>query len=220
MVRKCAPLFCAGATLGEVRLTASVGGNSGLPFERARGHALSAPGMDRATRGWLMPRERLKSPRRREYDMRPDLAACYGQERLPRYTELSDRAAFLRRDRPRYLCRMARRHSAKRLRLALSACPVLPVDVLVLRLPHLGGSPRRADRGLRSRRCAVRSIWCAQQIDSRLSGRPHPFRRRHADHHGARNVRRSDRVDPAFLLRPPLRRDRRSRSTRARLRDR
>src|SRR5436190_11437648 len=55
--------------------------------------------------------------------------------------ELSDRAALFRGNRFRYLHRMAQGHSAKGQRVTLPARPVLPGDVLVLRLPHLPRSP-------------------------------------------------------------------------------
>src|SRR5262249_19875454 len=56
--------------------------------------------------------------------------------------ELPDRAAFLGRDRSQHLCGMAAGNPAARHGLALSACAVLPLDVLVLRLPHHGRAPR------------------------------------------------------------------------------
>src|SRR5438876_10325444 len=55
--------------------------------------------------------------------------------------ELSDRAALFRGNRPRYLHRMAQGYSAKGQRVTLPARPVLPGDVLVLRLPYLCRSP-------------------------------------------------------------------------------
>jgi hypothetical protein len=55
--------------------------------------------------------------------------------------ELSDRTAFLGRNRPRHLRRMAEGYPAGRRRFTVLARSVLPVDVLVLRLPHVGRSP-------------------------------------------------------------------------------
>ncbi len=73
--------------------------------------------------------------------------------------ELSHRTAFLGRDRSRHLRRMAEGDSAARRDVALSSRSVLPVDVLVLRLSHLGRPARRADRRHTPRRCAAKSIW-------------------------------------------------------------
>src|SRR3954466_3446699 len=56
--------------------------------------------------------------------------------------QLSDCAAFFHRDRSFQLCRMAESAPAPDQRFALSACAVLPCDVLVLRLPHHGGTAR------------------------------------------------------------------------------
>lgn len=55
--------------------------------------------------------------------------------------ELSDRSAFLGRNRPRHLRRMAEGYPAGRRSFTVLARSVLPVDVLVLRLPHVGRSP-------------------------------------------------------------------------------
>ena len=70
--------------------------------------------------------------------MRPDLAACYGEERLPRYTSYPTAPHFSPAIGRRQLRRLAEGDPARRPRLALSACAVLPGDVLVLRLQHLG----------------------------------------------------------------------------------
>ena len=52
-------------------------------------------------------------------------------------------------------------------RVALSPRTVLPIDVLVLRLPYLGGPPRRADRGLSAAlRCEIELV--SKQIDRRI----------------------------------------------------
>src|SRR4051812_15541730 len=62
--------------------------------------------------------------------------------------QLSHSSVFFRRAGPRRLGRLVEGDPATCDRLALSACAVLPADVLVLRLPHDGGQAGRADRGL------------------------------------------------------------------------
>ena len=149
--------------------------------------------------------------------MRPDLAACYGQERLPRYTELSDRAAFLGRDRCRYLCRMAEGDSAVRpARRSICTCRSAARCAGIA-----AATPRSRAATSRSRSMQRR---CAREIASGVAadrppsqGRPHPFRRRHADDHDAGSVRRPDRrrcgIPSSCCPRPKSR----SRSIRARL---
>jgi hypothetical protein len=61
---------------------------------------------------------------------------------------------------------MAAGDSAAHHRVALSARPVLPVDVLVLRLSYLGGSSRRARRRLRIG-ASLRNL-VSRRIDRRL----------------------------------------------------
>ena len=139
--------------------------------------------------------------------MRPDLAACYGQERLPRYTSYPTAPHFSAAIGPGKYAEWLKAIPPARHRVALSARAVLPVDVLVLRLQHLGGPPRRPDRRL-CRGAALRNRPGVAADRSPHQGRPHPFRRRHADHHGARDLRRSDGIDPAVLLRAALGRDR------------
>ena len=80
--------------------------------------------------------------------MRPDLAVCYGQERLPRYTSYPTAPHFSPAVGPGTYAEWLKADPAKGQRVALSARAVLPGDVLVLRLPHHRRSARRADRGL------------------------------------------------------------------------
>ena len=114
--------------------------------------------------------------------------------------ELSDRTAFLGRNRPRHLRRMAEGYPAARRRFTVPARSVLPVDVLVLRLPHLSRPPRRAHCRLRLPPCAAKSIWYRGRSIA-ASGQPHPLWRRNADHHGAGELCGSGRSDQAVLLR-------------------
>ena len=80
--------------------------------------------------------------------MRPDLAACYGQERLPRYTSYPTAPHFSAAIGPGQYAEWLKAippHATTSLYLHVPFCRA---DVLVLRLQHLGGPPRRAGRGL------------------------------------------------------------------------
>src|SRR4029450_3328328 len=80
------------AALFFARAQPSIGNFADLPrmpgfgavFERAQGRPPLA-GYECETRGGRCPR-RPSIHVRDEHDMRPNLAACYGQEHLPRYT--------------------------------------------------------------------------------------------------------------------------------------
>ena len=74
--------------------------------------------------------------------MRPDLAACYGQERLPRYTSYPTAPHFSAEIGPDTYAEWLKAIPRTRHDVTLSSHSVLSVDVLVLRLPHLGRSPR------------------------------------------------------------------------------
>ena len=80
--------------------------------------------------------------------MRPNLAVCYGQERLPRYTSYPTAPHFSPAIAPatyaEWLKAIPRRASAS----LYVHVPFLPLDVLVLRLSHHGGAARPADRGI------------------------------------------------------------------------
>ena len=151
-----------------------------------------------------------------EFPMSIDLQARYRDERLPRYTSYPDGAAFLagrvgptvwrlagiareRRDRDRSTCTS---RSAARCAGIAAATPRSPPhdDPIVDYLAVLRG----------------RSSW-SPAARSPLAGRPYPFRRRHADDHGAGELLGSSTCCCAGIRSSSPRRPRsRSRSTRAR----
>ena len=121
-------------------------------------------------------------------DLRPDTvtSAC-------RATRAIRRRRISRRRSDRQLWGLARIARQRRDRLALPARPVLPHDVLVLRLPH--HDHRATPRSPTIWRVLQREIeLVARAARRRMPVRPHPFRRRHADHHDARDFVGSDRT--------------------------
>lgn len=76
--------------------------------------------------------------------------------------------------------------------LDLPACSVLPINVLVLRVPHLYYQARRTRRHLR-RRPSHRSASRCGSGRWAITRLPHPFRLRHSDDHDARNLCRPRR---------------------------
>ena len=80
--------------------------------------------------------------------MRDDLRARYGEERLPRYTSYPTAPHFSPIGVSRHLRGLARLDCAGDDGFAVSPCAVLPLHVLVLRLPHHRHAASRAYRRL------------------------------------------------------------------------
>ena len=139
--------------------------------------------------------------------MRSDLAKSYGQDRLPRYTSYPTAPHFSAVDRRSRLSELAQIDPCSAAGLHLSSRTVLQVHVLVLRMPHLRDEARRSDRDLRVGP-ANRSASGRRDHRTEAADLPRPLRRRHADDHDARNLRRPCRRSALFVLRAARCRDR------------
>src|SRR5437667_7933228 len=143
-------------------------------------------------------------PRRRsihvgdQCEMRPDLAACYGQERLPRYTSYPTAPHFSAAIGPDIYTEW------------LKAIPQKASASLYLHVPFCRAmcwycgchsSVARRDEPIAVYAAALRSEidLVSRQTDHRLEVDHVHDRRRNADDHGTRNFRRPDRGAPGNL---------------------
>ena len=140
--------------------------------------------------------------------MRSDLAHSYGQDRLPRYTSYPTAPHFSPAIGEENYRSWLKSVPVRAAGLDLPARPVLPIHVLVLRMPHVGDEARRSDRDLCSRP-AYRSAPCRRDHRPENAGLSCSLRRRYADDHVARNVRGSRRRATLFVFRASRCRNRR-----------